>query len=73
MSTSSPIPPVPQLATSGARARVAAMVDAAGTGATDGLYVADLLDALSATVLALAFVPADDARAILGALWSADR
>ena len=51
------------------RARAAAMLDTAGSYAVDGAYLADLLDALSGAVLALAFVEADDARTVLAALW----
>ena len=64
------IPHVGHLATSGARARAAAMLNTAGTHGVDGTYLADVLDGLSAAVLALAFVPSDDGRAILAALWS---
>jgi hypothetical protein len=46
------------------------MLNTASTHAVDGTYLADELDALPAVVLALAFVPADDARAVLAALWA---
>jgi hypothetical protein len=62
-------PPTP-LSTSGRRALAASIIDAAGGQVTDGLYVAELLDALSTVVLRLAHLSDDDARVVLATLWA---
>jgi hypothetical protein len=69
-----PLPPRSgYLTNTGRRATAAAMIDAADGSVTDGLYVADVLDLLAGTVLRLANLDDNDARAVLAALWRAER